>query len=182
VSDKPIRVAYFSDTYLEVDGVANTARQYEAYARRNNLPWLLLHGGYEKEKVVREGDFTRVELPRSRFGFGLDRKHDFDLAFLRHLSRAGELLQEFAPDIVHITGPSDVGILGALLAHRLRIALVASWHTNLHQYAERRALPLLFPLPSNMRSKTGARIRELSFQLTRASTKFLVCSWRQTGN
>ena len=166
MTDTTIRVAYFSDTYLEIDGVANTARRYEEYVRRNNLPWLLLHGGYEKEKVVREGAFTRVELPRSRFGFALDRKHDFDLAFLRLHSRADELLREFAPDVLHITGPSDVGIMGAIIAHRLRIPLVASWHTNVHQYAERRALPLLFFLPPDTRGKVGSRIRELSFRLT----------------
>src|SRR5262249_33940386 len=35
-----------------------------------------------------------------------------------------------------------------------------------HQYAERRALPLLFFLPSKWRAKLGAKIRELSFQAT----------------
>lgn len=164
--EKPLRVAFFTDTYMEVDGVANTARQYEAYARRNRFPFLMLHGGYDQEKLVREGNFTRIELPRSRFGFALDRKHDFDLAFVRHLGRTEELLREFGPDVVHITGPSDVGILGALVAHRLHIPLLASWHTNLHQYAERRALPLFFFLPREWRKPTGAWIREMSFRLT----------------
>jgi phosphatidylinositol alpha 1,6-mannosyltransferase len=166
MSDNPIRVAFFSDTYMEVDGVANTARQYEAYARREGLPFFMLHGGYEQEKIVREGKFTRVELPRSRFGFALDRKHEFDLAFLRHLKRVEQLLCEFAPDVLHITGPSDVGMLGALVAHRLHIPLLASWHTNLHQYAERRALPLFFFLPAEWRAQVGTSIRDLSFRLT----------------
>jgi phosphatidylinositol alpha 1,6-mannosyltransferase len=165
VSADPIRVAYFSDTYLEVDGVANTARQFEAYARRHSLPFFLLHGGYEGEKVIHDGAFTRVELPRSRIGFALDRKHDFDLLFLRHLTRAEEALREFKPDVLHITGPSDVGILGALAAHRLQIPLVGSWHTNLHQYAEQRAVPLLLFLPRNWRQKLGRWIREGSLRL-----------------
>jgi len=166
VREKSIRVAYLTDTYLEVDGVANTARQYEAYARRAGLPFLMLHGGYEQEKIIRDEAFARVELPRSRFGFALDRRHEFDLAFMRHVARAEDLLREFAPDVVHITGPSDVGILGAVVAHRLGIPLVASWHTNVHQYAERRSLPLLFFLPSSWRKRVGAHIRELSFLLT----------------
>src|SRR5215471_7469664 len=106
--DQPIRVALFSDTYLEVDGVANTARQYEAYARRNDLPFLLFHGGYDQEKIVREGAFHRVELPRSCFRFALDKKNAFDLGFIRHLRRVEKILRLFAPDVVHITGPSDV--------------------------------------------------------------------------
>jgi phosphatidylinositol alpha 1,6-mannosyltransferase len=161
----PVRVALCADSYLEVDGVANTMRQYEAYARRNGLPFLLLHGGYVEE-IERDGAFTRVELPRGRFRLALDRKHDFDLGFIRYLGRVEEILRGFAPDVLHITGPSDVGIVGALAAHRLRIPLLASWHTNLHQYAERRALPLLAFLLSGARQKLGARIRQISFRLT----------------
>jgi len=163
--DTAIRVALFADSYLEVDGVANTTRQFEAYARRNDLPFLLLHGGYEKEKIVRKGAFSRVELPRGRFRFALDTKHDFDLGFIRHLARVEEMLREFVPDVVHLTGPSDVGIIGALAAHRLRIPLLASWHTNLHQYAERRALPLLAFLPLGWKRRIGAHIRHISFRL-----------------
>lgn len=164
--DRSIRVALFADSYLEVDGVANTMRQYEAYVRRHDLPFLLLHGGYDQEKIVTEAGFSRVELPRSRFRFALDQKHDFDLGFISHLGRVENILREFAPDVAHITGPSDVGIVGALAAHRLRIPLLASWHTNLHQYAERRALPLFACLPSRWRKRLGAQIRQISFRLT----------------
>jgi phosphatidylinositol alpha 1,6-mannosyltransferase len=166
MSQHPVRVAYFTDAYLEVDGVANTARQFEAYAQRQQMPFLILHGGYARERVVQDGTVTRVELPRSPVGFALDRKHEFDLAFVRHLGRTEEIVREFKPDVLHITGPSDVGILGALVAHRMKIPLVGSWHTNLHEYAERRALPLMFFLPQNWRQKFGERIREWSFLAT----------------
>ena len=166
MSEVPRRVAYFSDTYLEVDGVANTARHFEAYARRRQVPFLMLHGGYEREKVVQDGAFMRVELPRGRFSFTLDKKHDFDLAFLRHQPRVVELLTQFKPDVLHITGPSDVGILGALVAHRLKIPLVGSWHTNLHEYAERRILPLLRFLPSATGRNLAQTIGDLSFRMT----------------
>jgi phosphatidylinositol alpha 1,6-mannosyltransferase len=166
MNDKPLRVAYFTDAYLEVDGVANTAKQFEAYIRRKQNPFLMVYGGYEREKVTREGALTRVELPRSKFGFALDCRHEFDLAFLRHTSRVMKLVAEFNPDVLHITGPSDVGILGAVVAHRMKIPLVGSWHTNLHQYAERRALPLLRFLPSKWQQSLGKTIRELSFRAT----------------
>jgi len=45
--------------------------------------------------------------------------------------------------VVHITGPSDIGIIGALAAHDLGIPVAASWHTNVHEYAARRSEPLL---------------------------------------
>jgi glycosyltransferase involved in cell wall biosynthesis len=166
VSSQPIRAAYFSDTYLEVDGVANTARQFEAYARRQQLPFLMVHGGYDKEAIVQNDTVTRAELPRCGFGFRLDSKHDFDLVFLRHLSRAEEIVREFKPDVLHITGPSDVGILGTIIAHRLKIPLVASWHTNVHQYAERRALPLLTFLPSEWGKTLAGRAGDWSLLAT----------------
>jgi len=37
-----------------------------------------------------------------------------------------------------VTGPSHSGMLGAILAHELKVPLVASWHTNLHEFAARR--------------------------------------------
>ena len=39
------RVAFFPDCYQEVDGVANSSRQYEAFAIRRGLPFLTVHGG-----------------------------------------------------------------------------------------------------------------------------------------
>jgi phosphatidylinositol alpha 1,6-mannosyltransferase len=164
--ETPLRAAYFTDSYLEVDGVANTARRFEAYVRRKGLPFLMVYGGYEREKIEQEDALLRVELPRSRFGFAIDQKHDFDLAFLRHTGRLRQIVSEFKPDVIHITGPSDVGILGATIAHQMKIPLVGSWHTNLHQYAERRALLLLKFLPKSWQTYLGAQIRELSFQAT----------------
>jgi len=105
---------------------------------------------------------VRITRRRGRFGFRVDKKHDFDLAFWRHYEDVMEAVAKFRPDIVHITGPSDVGQLGALVAHRLRVPLAGSWHTNLHQYAEQRASGLLSLLPGVARHRTGAAIRELS--------------------
>jgi glycosyltransferase involved in cell wall biosynthesis len=96
---------------------------------------------------------------RSKIGFPLDKKHDFDLAFWRHYRRVLEAVRLFAPNIIHITGPSDTGQLGALVAGRLGVPLAASWHTNLHEYAERRALGLLGALPQGTQERAGEAIR-----------------------
>jgi len=52
-------------------------------------------------------------------------------------------LREFRPDIVHITGPSENGMLAVVIANHLHIPLAASWHTNVHEYAASRAHWLL---------------------------------------
>src|SRR5262249_27258694 len=137
-----IRLAFFPDTYHEVDGVANTSRQLEAFAKRCGFPILVVCGGFF-DKVEAEGSGTRIMCRRGRIAFQLDKRHDFDLLFWRYYQYIESAVRKFNPDVVHITGPSDVGLVGALVAHRLKIPLAASWHTNLHEYAEKRALPLL---------------------------------------
>jgi glycosyltransferase involved in cell wall biosynthesis len=144
-----LRVAFFPDAYHEVDGVANTSRHFEAFAARRELPFLTVLGGTQ-HKVEIVASVRRVELPRGNFRFPLDKKHDFDLAFLRHYDEVEKHVRDFNPDIIHITGPSDVGILGCFIAHRLKIPLAASWHTNLHQYAEQRSRSLLGWLPRRL--------------------------------
>jgi glycosyltransferase involved in cell wall biosynthesis len=156
--ERALRVAFFPDCYDEIDGVANTSRQFESFALRRTLPFHTVHGGTRNE-IRRVGSTVRLTRRRGRFGFRLDKKHDFDLAFWRHLHAVESVVREFDPDILHITGPSDVGQLGVAIAHRLCIPLAASWHTNVHQYAEQRTAPLLFFLPHILRERLGAAIR-----------------------
>ncbi len=46
--------AFFPDTYDEVNGVANTSRQFEAFAQRRGLPFLIVCGG-TSDKVEQTG-------------------------------------------------------------------------------------------------------------------------------
>jgi glycosyltransferase involved in cell wall biosynthesis len=62
-----------------------------------------------------------------------------DLAYWRHLPRMLADTRHFRPDIIHITGPTELGFLGRWIARRLRVPLVASWHTNVHEYAATRS-------------------------------------------
>lgn len=131
------RVALFADSFHEVNGVGLTCRMFEDYARRRGYPMLSVHAGPRFE-VTRHGSVTRCEIPSSRVGFTLEQDLRFDLLFLRHRPSVRQVLRDFAPDIVHITGPNHAGMLGALLAHEQRVTLAASWHTNVHEYAARR--------------------------------------------
>ena len=163
-----LRIAFFPDAYYEVDGIANTARHFESFARESGLPFLTICGG-EKSEVVQDGSVTRMVRRKGPLGFGLDKKHYFDLAFWRHYRAVETAVRRFNPDIVHITGPSDVGQLGALLAHKLQVPLAASWHTNLHQYAEQRGLRLFPFLFGSWKAKLGSALREGSLH---ASLRF----------
>jgi glycosyltransferase involved in cell wall biosynthesis len=124
----------FTDSYAEANGVARVTQALEAYTTRRNLPLLCVYGG-ATTRTVDCGPVKRLELRRSQASFRLEHDLAFDPLLWRHYHTAKRMLQTFRPDVLHLTGPSDAGQLGALLGHRLSIPMVGSWHTNLHQYA-----------------------------------------------
>jgi glycosyltransferase involved in cell wall biosynthesis len=151
-----------------VDGVAKTSREFEAFASRHEVPFFMVHAG-PRDEVTNTGPVTRVQMQRSPVKFPLDRAHDYDLLFLRHYRKLEPLLRSFQPDVVQITGPSDVGTLGAYVAYKMGIPLAASWQTNLHQYARRRVKAATSFLPKDFGDNLAAAAERWSF---RASARF----------
>ncbi|MGH9821256.1 MAG: glycosyltransferase, partial [Pyrinomonadaceae bacterium] len=147
--DNVLRIAYFPDSLNEVNGIAMTSNKLVEYAKERGLPFLCVHAG-DENKVWSEGSITFVSLKRSPFSFALDEGLRYDPFFHRHYRRAKAELKKFAPDVVHITGLNDVGWLGTHLSRRLDVALVGSWHTNLHEYAALRLQRRLKWLPERI--------------------------------
>jgi phosphatidylinositol alpha 1,6-mannosyltransferase len=160
------RVAYFPDSFHEVNGVAHTSRHFEAFARRRDLPFLCIRAGDRLERgeasFQEDGNVWTLELPRGIFSFALERDLRFDPAFPRHIPLIGEVLDRFKPDLIHITGPSEVGMLGAGLAYHRDLPLAASWHTNVHEYLARRSDWLLKFLPERQSISAGQKIQDLT--------------------
>jgi len=152
------RVAFFTDSFHEVNGVAHTSRHFDAFARRRGLPFLNVHAGPETRWAA-DGPVCSLELKRGPVGIGLEHDMSFDLFLMRYRGIAAERLKQFGAELIHITGPSDVGMLGALLAHQLRLPLVASWHTNIHEFGARRLSNALSFLPDAL-SKSIASFTE----------------------
>ncbi|MEW5980911.1 MAG: glycosyltransferase [Acidobacteriota bacterium] len=162
----PPRVAFFPDSFLEVNGVARTCRELAAHARSQGLPLLCVHAGPETRRIENASSVSRLQLRRGLLSFGLERDLRFDLGFWRHRGEVAAALRAFEPDVIHITGPSDLGQLGALMAHQLRVPLVASWHTNVHDFAARRLSKLAGWLPASARGGLTAAARRQSLSLT----------------
>jgi len=138
-----MRVAYFPDSFYEINGVAHTSRQFESYVRRHDLPFLFVRPGNRQPRLLVEGQLTTLELPRGSVSFALEKDLTFDAGYVRHLPLILRTLKDFRPDLIHITGPSENGILGAILANHFHLPLAASWHTNVHEYAARRSMWLI---------------------------------------
>jgi len=141
------RVAYMPDSFHEVNGVAHTSRNFQAYAERHNLPFLCIRAGNRKISWQQQSQLHVLECRRSSFSLKLEKDLYFDLLYMRYASEISRQLKRFRPDILHITGPSELGMLGAYFAWKLKIPLAASWHTNVHEYAARRSTRMLSPLP-----------------------------------
>jgi phosphatidylinositol alpha 1,6-mannosyltransferase len=144
------RVAFFSDSFHGVDGVATTCRNVVDAARSQSLPFLAVHAG-AKTSRSRDGSLEILELERGPLALELDKHLKFDLLFVRYYKQVLEAVRKFRADVVHITGPGDVGITGARVAHALGLPLVASWHTNLHTFAARRLSQVTLWLPDPQR-------------------------------
>jgi glycosyltransferase involved in cell wall biosynthesis len=140
------RVAFFPDSFHEVNGVAKTSNEFVRFVRERQYPFFCVRTGPKTCHTAEDG-FETYELQNSRTLLPLQADMSFDLLFFRHLHRLTAALAEFQPDLVHITGPSHCGFLGAMSAYKLGVPLVASWHTNLHEYAARRLTRFLPHLP-----------------------------------
>ncbi len=161
-----MRVAYFPDSFHEINGVAHTSRQFEAFAQRHDLPFLSVRAGDRSQPYVRSSRVASLELKRGFFSFALEKDLRIDLGFLRHLPLITRTVREFNPDVIHITGPSELGFIGAFLALWLRIPLVASWHTNVHEYAAKRSSWFLRFLPVGQSTTAAMHIKQLTLAVT----------------
>ena len=151
---KTCRVAFFADSFGEVNGVAHTCRALAALAEQHHSPFFVVHGGLNTDLSV-SGSVIRYQLRRGPASFAIDRDFRYDMLFYRHREEVRRRLRAFAPDVVHITGPGDVGTLGLVLAKSLGVPICASWHTNLHEYAGRRLEKVTPFLPGGLRHGLG---------------------------
>lgn len=120
--------------------MALTSKRLENFALRRGYPFLTVHAG-TKTQITKEGSVTRQELKRSPLAIPMDAGLKYDPLFERHHARAKKLVAEFKPDVIHITGLNDVSILGVYIAYKAfdyEIPVIASWHTNLHEFAATR--------------------------------------------
>ena len=145
----PLRVALFADCFWEVNGVALTCRQFAAHAARHSLPFLLVHSG-SSDGLVFPNVSDQMILPISPVRLAVERDLWFDLLFARNLRRAQHAVTEFGADLIHVTSPGHMGLLGMAVAGRMGLPVAASWHTNIHEFGAKRLEKMLTPLPSRL--------------------------------
>lgn len=155
------RVAYLPDTYVEVNGVAQTARQLTKYARSKSLPFLCVRPG-NQSCHWQDDSVDFVELRRSRFAIRVEQNLWQDPAILRYVSLLRMRFRAFRPDIAHVTSMGDFGLLGWRLAREFKVPMIAARHTNVHEYAAWRFLRFASFLPRTSRRLIASGIECLA--------------------
>lgn len=79
--------AFLPDTFHEINGVAHTSRHFEAFARRQQTPFLSIHPGPTTE-VTTDRTVTVMQLKRSLAKIDLDANLDYDPFLLRYATPA----------------------------------------------------------------------------------------------
>ncbi len=133
--DRPLRVAMFSNNYLPfIGGVPVSIERLRRGLEALGNAVLLVVPGY-REQPREEACVLRVPSL-----LALGERREFRLANI-FLGRIGQAVRAFRPDLIHLHHPFWLGSLGLLLAHRLRVPAVFTYHTRLEHYAHFVPLP-----------------------------------------
>ena len=96
VKDYP-RVAFFTDSFNEINGVALTSRQLVESARRKQRPFLRVSAGPET-RLFNDGSISALELKRGRCSFPIELDQRYDILHWRYSKLVVKTLRDFQPD------------------------------------------------------------------------------------
>ena len=134
-----MRLALFTDTFLpQTNGVARTLSRLTSHLHRRGIEHLLF-----TPKSAPEDSYPDPVRPIASIPFFL--YPECRLA-LPGMSSVQQELKAFAPDLLHLATPFNIGLSGLRYARKHQLPHVASYHTHFDRYLEyyrmRRIVPL----------------------------------------
>ena len=121
------RALLFTDTFVEVNGVAGTMRRLAAAAAEGVYPGLVVvaaHQDCAPGTIALPPDWS-LPLPSYE---AIDLKFPLPTDVLA-------CIEEQRPDVIHVATPGPVGFCGLAVARLLGLPVVGSYHTELGPYA-----------------------------------------------
>ena len=131
------RVAFFTNTYWEINGLALTSRHLTSFAEPRGYPFLCVRGA-PTSQVIEKGNTTHVEVARGPGAFNVVKDLWHDPFLWRHIRGISSVFRQFRPDMIHIVSPGDESGIGVYVAKRLCVPVAISSHTNLRGFAAMR--------------------------------------------
>ncbi len=127
-SGKPQKIALFTDTLNEINGVAITIARILKFSRQNDVALNVITSSKEKtgykEGIMNfqsVGDFTLPEYPELKMHFPPI------LEVMDYIEREGITR-------IHISTPGTVGMLALLIGKLLNMPITGTYHTDIPQY------------------------------------------------
>ena len=130
-----MRIALFTDTYDEVNGVANTFRYLTDYSIRNER-CLDIYTHADKKDSVQEQGTVRIFRYKPKLPVDIY----FDMIFDIKLPRL-RIFNNFRTqhyELVHTATPGSMGLHALIAARLAKVKLVSSYHTSLPEYVHNR--------------------------------------------
>jgi len=156
---RQMKIALFTDTYDEVNGVSNTFRYLTEYCRENNRQLDVYAHSDKKDSVEEMGP---VRIYRYKPAVPVDIYFDmiFDLKIPRFRIFKDARAQNY--DLVHTATPGSMGLNALAVARLDKIPMVGSYHTSLPEYVRQRIDKIVekFRLPTE---HSGQRSENLTW-------------------
>ncbi len=128
-----LRVALFTDTLDETNGVANTYQRLRRYAEENGLRLDIYCPAVDANDSIEELGSTRVM--RFRPHLAIRYYEHLQFSFFPN-PRIEKTFDEFGPyDIVQVAAPGNLGLAGRALAKKHKLPSLGVHHTQLQDYA-----------------------------------------------
>ncbi len=122
-----MRVALFSDTYHpQVNGVARTLKRLTEHYENRRIEYKVFVPDYQDKKEF----YPNVQSFTS-FPFFLYPECRTAIANPKTIVRQ---LKDFSPTLIHVTTPLTMGLFGIRGAKKMKLPLVASYHTHFDVY------------------------------------------------
>ncbi|WP_028391941.1 glycosyltransferase family 4 protein [Bacillus cihuensis] len=124
-----MKIAIFTDTFdPDINGVARTLKRFTDYLSEQNISFKIFapksqSDDYVTSHIHRFKSLSFFLYPECRLAFP-------------NLSQVKSELQDFAPDLIHVATPFNIGLCGAYYAKKLNIPLVGSYHTDFDHYLQ----------------------------------------------
>jgi len=124
-----MKIAVFTDTFDEVNGVANTFTKLVEYAVMNNKEVEIFTQSLTTTSVEKLSKKVKVHRVKTKVPWNLKNDLSFDVAwFDKYLL---EYFKSNSFDLIHSATPGNMGLHALFLSRMFHIPLVGSYHTQL---------------------------------------------------
>lgn len=130
-AERALRIALFTDTLGDVNGVSRFINDIADHALARDLP---LHVLTSTRFPVRSLPTLHNFRPRAATAIPGYPQLQIVLPPLRRLARLTKALK---PDVIHVSTPGPIGMAGRMIARRLGIPLAGVYHTDFPAYVDR---------------------------------------------